>query len=259
MNEKNHRSPPRKPSQTVDFGYAEVPVTEKAQRVRAVFDSVAGKYDLMNDLMSAGVHRLWKRYALSQTGLRPGQSALDVAGGTGDLAAGMAGQVGETGLVVLSDINGAMLSVGRDRLLDRGLMRNVRFAIANAECLPFADESFDCVTIGFGLRNVTDKPAALASMRRVLRPGGRLLVLEFSSPVVPGLKPLYDVYSFSVLPWLGRRIAGDPDSYRYLAESIRRFPDQEALRDMMRDAGLEDCSWHNLSGGIVALHKGFRY
>ncbi len=259
MSENTPSGPSRDPSRTADFGYRDVPVAEKAKRVRAVFDSVADKYDLMNDLMSAGVHRLWKRYALSQTGLRPGQLALDVAGGTGDLAAGMAGQVGESGLVVLSDINAAMLTVGRDRLLDRGLMRNVRFSIANAECLPFADESFDCATIGFGLRNVTDKPAAIASMRRVLRPGGRLLILEFSKPVVPGLKPLYDMYSFSVLPWLGGRVAGDPDSYRYLAESIRRFPDQEALCGMMREAGLEDCAWHNLSGGIVALHKGFRY
>jgi demethylmenaquinone methyltransferase/2-methoxy-6-polyprenyl-1,4-benzoquinol methylase len=244
---------------TVDFGYKEVPASEKAKHVRAVFDSVADKYDLMNDLMSAGVHRLWKRYALGQTGLRPGQAALDVAGGTGDLAAGMAAQVGDNGLVVLSDINAAMLEVGRNRLLDRGLMRNVRFSLANAKCLPFADESFDCVTIGFGLRNVTDKPAALASMRRVLRPGGRLLVLEFSKPVFPGLKPVYDVYSFSVLPWLGKRVAGDSDSYQYLAESIRRFPDQATLRGMMQEAGLEDCSYHNLSGGIVALHKGFRY
>ena len=251
-------APNRKPG-TADFGYKEVPAAEKAKHVRAVFDSVADKYDLMNDLMSAGVHRLWKRYTLSQTGLRPGQSALDVAGGTGDLAAGMARQVGERGLVVLSDINAAMLEVGRNRLLDRGLMRNVRFSLANAECLPFEDASFDCVTIGFGLRNVTDKPAALASMRRVLRPGGRLLVLEFSKPVVPGLKPVYDVYSFSVLPWLGKRVAGDSDSYQYLAESIRRFPDQETLKGMMQDAGLEDCSYHNLSGGIVALHKGFRY
>jgi demethylmenaquinone methyltransferase/2-methoxy-6-polyprenyl-1,4-benzoquinol methylase len=256
----NASHPPRgrKPG-TVDFGYKEVPADEKAKHVRAVFDSVAGKYDLMNDLMSVGVHRLWKRYALSQTGLRPGQTGLDVAGGTGDLAAGMAQQVGERGLVVLSDINAAMLEVGRDRLLDRGLMRNVRFSLANAECLPFEDQSFDCVTIGFGLRNVTDKAAALASMRRVLRPGGRLLVLEFSKPVLPGLKPVYDVYSFSVLPWLGRRVAGDSDSYQYLAESIRRFPDQETLKAMMEAAGLEDCRYHNLSGGIVALHKGFRY
>jgi demethylmenaquinone methyltransferase/2-methoxy-6-polyprenyl-1,4-benzoquinol methylase len=259
MSDTAPKKPDQRPSGAVDFGYQQVPKEEKAQRVRAVFDSVADKYDLMNDLMSAGVHRLWKRFALSQTGLRPGQAALDVAGGTGDLAAGMAEQVGESGFVVLSDINAAMLEVGRNRLLDRGLMRNVRFSIANAECLPFEDESFDCVTIGFGLRNVTDKPAALASMRRVLRPGGRLLVLEFSKPVFPGLKPIYDVYSFSVLPWLGKRIAGDSESYQYLAESIRRFPDQEALLAMMREAGLEDCSYHNLSGGIVALHKGFRY
>jgi demethylmenaquinone methyltransferase/2-methoxy-6-polyprenyl-1,4-benzoquinol methylase len=171
----------------------------------------------------------------------------------------MARRVGDTGLVVLSDINPAMLAVGRNRMLDLGLMRNLRFSIADAERLPFADESFDCVTIGFGLRNVTDKPAALASMRRVLKPGGRLLVLEFSRPVVPGLKPIYDVYSFNILPWLGRRVADDSDSYRYLAESIRRFPDQETLRGMMRDAGLENCRYHNLSGGIVALHKGYRY
>ena len=259
MSEKAPQTQRAPETGSVDFGYQEVPTAEKAQRVRAVFDSVADKYDLMNDLMSAGVHRLWKRYTLSQTGLRPGQVALDVAGGTGDIAAGMAKQVGASGLVVLSDINAAMLEVGRNRLLDRGLMHNVRFSLANAECLPFEDESFDCVTIAFGLRNVTDKPAALASMRRVLRPGGRLLVLEFSKPVVPGLKPVYDVYSFSVLPWLGKRIAGDADSYQYLAESIRRFPDQETLCAMMREAGLEDCRHHNLSGGIVALHKGFRY
>jgi demethylmenaquinone methyltransferase/2-methoxy-6-polyprenyl-1,4-benzoquinol methylase len=256
-------SAPKKPdpsaSGSVDFGYRQVPRDEKARHVRAVFDSVADNYDLMNDLMSAGVHRLWKRFALAQTGLRPGQAALDVAGGTGDLAAGMAQQVGERGLVVLSDINSAMLRVGRERLLDRGLLRNVRFSLADAECLPFADESFDCVTIGFGLRNVTDKAAALASMTRLLKPGGRLLVLEFSRPVVPGLKPVYDAYSFAVLPWLGRRVARDAESYRYLAESIRRFPDQETLLGMMRETGLENCRYYNLAGGIVALHKGYRY
>jgi demethylmenaquinone methyltransferase/2-methoxy-6-polyprenyl-1,4-benzoquinol methylase len=259
-----NESAPQKPAPTgaatsVDFGYTEVPREQKSKLVREVFDSVATKYDLMNDLMSAGVHRLWKRYTLGQTGLRPGQAALDVAGGTGDLSAGMAAQVGETGLVVLSDINAAMLSHGRDRLLDAGIVTQVEHVLANAEALPFRDASFDCVTIGFGLRNVTDKPAAIASMRRVLKPGGRLLILEFSKPVVPGLKPVYDLYSFSVLPWLGARIASDSGSYRYLAESIRRFPDQETLRAMMQDAGLEDCSYHNLSGGIVALHKGFRY
>jgi demethylmenaquinone methyltransferase/2-methoxy-6-polyprenyl-1,4-benzoquinol methylase len=244
---------------TVDFGYERVPPEEKTARVRGVFDSVAGNYDLMNDLMSGGLHRLWKRFALSQTGLRPGGRALDVASGTGDLGAGLARQVGGTGLAVLTDINREMLARGRDRLLDKGLVGNVAFAIANAECLPFPDRSFDCVTIGFGLRNVTDKPAALAAMRRVLRPGGRLLVLEFSKPQVEALKPLYDAYSFSVLPRLGSLVAGDEASYRYLAESIRMHPDQATLADMMRSAGLEDCRWHNLAGGIVALHVGHAY
>lgn len=243
---------------TTDFGYTEVPVTEKAARVRAVFESVAGNYDLMNDLMSAGAHRLWKRFALSQTGLRPGQRALDVAGGTGDLAAGMATQVGAGGLVILTDINAAMLAQGRDALTDRGFVGNVRYSIANAECLPFPDSSFDCITIGFGLRNVTDKAAALRSMTRALKPGGQLLILEFSHPTAPGLKPVYDAYSFSVLPWLGKVVAKDEASYRYLAESIRRFPDQPTLLGMMQEAGLENCSYHNLSGGIVALHRGYR-
>ena len=244
---------------TTHFGFEEVAWEDKAQRVRGVFDSVAPRYDLMNDLMSGGLHRVWKQFTLSQTHLRPGQRALDVAGGTGDLARGLAAQVGEQGLVVLSDINGAMLAHGRDRLLDVGLTRGIAYAQANAEGLPFADSSFDCVTIAFGLRNVTDKAAALASMRRVLRPGGQLMVLEFSQPVAPGLKPLYDAYSFRVLPFLGRVIARDEDSYRYLAESIRKHPDQETLLGMMREAGLEDCRYHNLSGGIVALHRGYRY
>ena len=244
---------------TTHFGFEEVAWEDKARRVRGVFDSVAPRYDLMNDLMSGGLHRVWKQFTLSQTHLRPGQRALDVAGGTGDLARGLAAQVGEQGLVVLSDINGAMLAHGRDRLLDVGLTRGIAYAQANAERLPFADSSFDCVTIAFGLRNVTDKAAALASMRRVLRPGGQLMVLEFSQPVAPGLKPLYDAYSFRVLPFLGRMIARDEDSYRYLAESIRKHPDQQTLLGMMRDAGLEDCRYHNLSGGIVALHSGYRY
>jgi len=244
---------------TVDFGYERVPASEKAARVRSVFDSVAGKYDLMNDLMSAGLHRLWKRFALSQTGLRPGQRALDVASGTGDLAAGLARQVGSAGLAVLTDINREMLSRGRDRLLDKGIAGNVAFVIANAEQLPFPDRSFDCVTIAFGLRNVTDKGAALRSMRRVLRAGGRLLVLEFSQPRSTGLKPLYDAYSFRLLPALGRLVAGDEASYRYLAESIRMHPDQAALAAMMSEAGFEDCRWHNLAGGIVALHLGCVY
>ncbi len=242
----------------VDFGFEQVPPQDKAGRVRGVFDSVAGKYDLMNDLMSGGLHRLWKRFTLSQAGLRPGQRALDVAGGTGDLAAGLARQVGAAGTVVLSDINREMLDRGRDRLLDQGLAGNVAFVQADAERLPFADRSFDCVTIGFGLRNVTDKAAALASMRRVLRPGGQLLVLEFSQPVPP-LRPLYDLYSFRVLPAMGRLVTGDADSYRYLAESIRTFPDQPTLAAMMRDAGLDGCRWHNLTGGIVALHRGHAY
>lgn len=242
---------------TTDFGYSQVPVNEKAAKVRAVFESVAGKYDIMNDLMSVGAHRVWKAFALSQTGLRPGQRALDVAGGTGDIATGMAKQVGSTGLVLLTDINAAMLGEGRDALVNKGVVGNVRFALANAECLPFADASFDCVTIGFGLRNVTDKAAALRSMRRVLKPGGQLLILEFSHPTVPGLKPIYDAYSFSVLPVLGKLVANDSESYRYLAESIRRFPTQDTLLQMMRDAGFEQCSYHNLSGGIVALHRGY--
>jgi len=246
-------------SATTDFGYREVPVAEKAARVRAVFESVAGNYDLMNDLMSAGAHRVWKRFTLSQTSLRPGQRALDVAGGTGDLAAGMAAQVGPAGMVILSDINSAMLAAGRDALTDRGVVANVRYSIANAESLPFPDASFDCVTIGFGLRNVTDKAAALRSMTRVLKPGGQLLILEFSHPVAPGLKPIYDAYSFSVLPWLGKVVAKDEESYRYLAESIRRFPDQPTLLGMMQEAGLENCRYHNLSGGIVALHRGWRF
>ncbi|HEX7115568.1 MAG TPA: bifunctional demethylmenaquinone methyltransferase/2-methoxy-6-polyprenyl-1,4-benzoquinol methylase UbiE [Steroidobacter sp.] len=246
-------------SETTDFGYQEVPVHEKAARVRAVFDSVARKYDLMNDLMSGGAHRLWKQFTLSQTGLRPGQRALDVAGGTGDLAAGMARQVGPDGLVILSDINASMLETGRDALTDRGFASNVRYVLGNAECLPFPDASFDCVTIGFGLRNVTDKPAALRSMARVLKPGGQLLILEFSHPVVPGLKPLYDAYSFTVLPWLGKVVANDEASYRYLAESIRRFPSQDALLGLMQEAGLEGCRYHNLSGGIVALHRGYKF
>jgi len=244
---------------STDFGFQRVPRADKARRVRGVFDSVATNYDLMNDLMSAGAHRLWKRFTLALANLRPGQRALDVAGGSGDLAAGLARAVGARGFVVLTDINAAMLARGRDRLLNAGLVGNVACVQANAERLPFPDASFDCVTIGFGLRNVTDKAAALAAMRRVLRPGGQLLVLEFSHPRAPGLKPLYDAYSFNVLPLLGRVVAGDAASYRYLAESIRMHPDQEALLALMRAAGLEGCDYHNLSGGIVAVHRGYKY
>ena len=247
-----------KSNRSADFGFEQVDWSEKARRVRGVFESVAGKYDVMNDLMSFGAHRLWKKFALSLTGLRPGQSALDVAGGTGDLAAGLARQVGKQGRVVLSDVNSAMLERGRDRLLDRGLVGNVHCVVADAERLPFADDTFDCVTIAFGLRNVTDKPAALAAMRRVLKPGGQLLVLEFSKPTAPGLAPLYDLYSFKVLPLMGRIVAHDAASYRYLAESIRMHPDQETLLEMMRTAGLSLARYHNLSGGIVALHRGYK-
>jgi len=242
----------------VDFGFEKVAWAEKAQRVRSVFASVASRYDLMNDLMSFGVHRLWKQFTLSLTGLRPGQRALDVAGGTGDLTLGMLRQVGKEGRVVLSDINPDMLERGRDRLLDSGWAGNVECMVADAERLPFEDNSFDCVTIGFGLRNVTDKAAALNSMLRVLKPGGQLLILEFSHPVAPGLKPLYDAYSFNVLPLLGRFVAGDEASYRYLAESIRMHPDQETLLEMLRTAGYAQVRYHNLSGGIVALHRGYK-
>lgn len=243
---------------TADFGFQEVPREEKARRVRGVFDSVADKYDIMNDLMSGGIHRLWKRYTLSRTALKPGGRALDVAGGTGDLTRGMAEQVGPEGQVVLGDINASMLKNGRRRLTDQGVVGNVHYVQLNAEALPFPDAHFDCVTIGFGLRNVTDKAAALASMRRVIRPGGRLLVLEFSKPVNAGLSRLYDVYSFSVLPLLGRVVARDEAAYRYLAESIRMHPDQQTLKGMMENAGLSRVQVYNLTGGIVALHRGYR-
>jgi demethylmenaquinone methyltransferase/2-methoxy-6-polyprenyl-1,4-benzoquinol methylase len=244
---------------TTHFGYETVPVAAKAGRVREVFDSVAQRYDLMNDLMSVGLHRLWKRFALSRTGLRPGQRALDVAGGTGDLAAGLAGQVGRQGWVCFSDVNAAMLERGRRRLLDRGIAGNVAYVQADAQRLSFSAGSFHCVTIGFGLRNVTDPLAALRSMARVVRPGGRLLVLEFSRPVLSLLEPAYDAWSFRVLPALGRLVAHDEASYRYLAESIRKHPDQQTLLDLMGEAGLEGSHYFNLSGGIVALHVGYRY
>ncbi len=243
---------------STDFGYERVSVQDKAGRVRQVFESVASRYDLMNDLMSLGAHRLWKRFTLGQTGLKPGQQALDVAGGSGDLALGMARQVGETGSVLLTDINPAMLEQGRRKLIDAGVAGNVQYALADAEQLPFESDRFHCITIGFGLRNVTRKQAALESMFRVLKPGGRLLVLEFSHPTAPGLKPLYDRYSFSVLPLLGKFVAKDEASYRYLAESIRMHPDQETLKGMMQSAGFQRCDYFNLSGGIVALHRGHK-
>ena len=244
---------------TTHFGYQQVPLEEKVRKVGAVFDSVANKYDVMNDVMSLGIHRLWKRFTIEQSGVRSGHRVLDLAGGTGDLAARFSRMVGAEGEVVLADINGAMLRQGRARLLDQGINGNVRYVQANAECLPFPDQHFDCITMAFGLRNVTDKQAALASMYRILKPGGRLLVLEFSKVTVPGLKPLYDFYSFQILPRMGRLIANDEASYRYLAESIRMHPDQETLQGMMEQAGFEDCGYFNLSGGIVALHRGFRF
>ena len=243
---------------TTHFGYETVGEAEKAERVRGVFDSVANRYDLMNDPMSLGVHRLWKRFAMQLTGVRVGQRVLDLASGTGDLAARLAGLVGPGGLVVMSDVNAAMLAQGRDRMLDEGRVGNVRYAQLDAEALPFPDGTFDCVTIGFGLRNVTHKECALAEMHRVLRPGGRALVLEFSHPTTAPLKAAYDLYSFQVLPRLGRLVAADEASYRYLAESIRMHPDQQTLKAMMEAVGFERCDVHNLTGGVVAVHRGFR-
>jgi demethylmenaquinone methyltransferase/2-methoxy-6-polyprenyl-1,4-benzoquinol methylase len=240
------------------FGYQQVPAREKAGRVREVFDSVADRYDLMNDLMSAGLHRLWKRFTVDVAGLRPGQRVLDVASGSGDLALAMLRRVGREGEVVVSDINARMVARGRDRLRDAGAGGNCAFVQASAEALPFPDRRFDVVTIAFGLRNVTDKDRALREMYRVLRPGGQLLVLEFSQLKVPPLKPIYDTYSFSVLPAMGRLVANDADSYRYLAESIRMHPDQDTLLDMMEQAGFGRCRYHNLTGGIVAVHRGYR-
>ncbi|MGA7981171.1 MAG: bifunctional demethylmenaquinone methyltransferase/2-methoxy-6-polyprenyl-1,4-benzoquinol methylase UbiE [Chromatiaceae bacterium] len=243
---------------TTHFGYRQVPVGEKAQHVRAVFESVASRYDLMNDLMSLGVHRLWKRQAVALAGLHGGQRVLDLASGTGDLAERFAGIVGPAGEVVVTDINAAMLTRGRDRLVDAGVVGNVYYAQLNAEALPFPDDHFDCVTIGFGLRNVTHKQRALDEMFRVLRPAGRAVILEFSHPTSRPLQKAYDLYSFSVLPALGRLVAGDVESYRYLAESIRMHPDQETLRAMMEQAGFERCQYFNFSGGIVAIHRGYK-
>ncbi len=242
---------------TTHFGYEQVPVQDKQRRVAGVFTSVARKYDVMNDLMSLGIHRIWKRFVIDLAGLRPGERVLDVAGGTGDLTRAFARQVGRDGLAVLTDINAAMLGEGRSRLLDDGLVQ-VPVAQANAECLPFADDSFDCITIGFGLRNVTDKDLALQSMLRVLKPGGRLLVLEFSTPTSGLLGKVYDFYSFNLLPRIGQLVAHDGDSYQYLAESIRMHPDQETLKTMMADAGFVNLDYHNMTGGIVALHRGFK-
>jgi len=240
------------------FGYREVAHGEKASMVASVFHSVASRYDLMNDLMSAGIHRVWKRFTIEVSGVRAGNRVLDIAGGTGDLTARFAELVGSQGEVVLADINDSMLKVGRDKLIDRGYHGNIEYVQANAECLPFPDNHFDVVTIAFGLRNVTDKDKALASMLRVLKPGGRLLVLEFSKPGNEALGSLYDTYSFKVLPALGKLVAGDSESYRYLAESIRMHPDQETLKEMMEAVGFSRCEYFNMTGGIVALHKGVK-
>jgi demethylmenaquinone methyltransferase/2-methoxy-6-polyprenyl-1,4-benzoquinol methylase len=243
---------------TTHFGYETVSTEEKAGRVRQVFDSVANKYDLMNDLMSLGIHRLWKRHTIELSGVRKGQRVLDLAAGTGDLSARFSGLVGSDGLVIFSDINNAMLSRGRDRMTDMGHLGNLEYVQADAQYLPFPDNYFDCVTIGFGLRNVTDKQLALNAINRVLRPGGRLLVLEFSKPTNKPLEKIYDLYSFSLLPKIGKLVTDDEESYRYLAESIRMHPDQETLKGMMELAGFERCDYFNLTGGVVAIHRGYK-
>lgn len=246
-------------NRTTHFGFEEVPVQEKSGRVAEVFHSVASKYDLMNDVMSMGMHRLWKRFTIGQSSVRSGQYVLDIAGGTGDLAREFAKKVGKDGLVVLADINEKMLTVGRQRLTDQGIVGNVEFVQADAEKLPFPDSYFDCITIAFGLRNVTDKAAALRSMYRVLKPGGKLLVLEFSKPTLPLLNKIYDEYSFKLIPKFGEWICNDRESYQYLVESIRMHPNQEDLKKMMEESGFDDVDYHNLTGGVVALHKGYKY
>lgn len=248
-----------KQNKTTHFGFESVHWDEKEKKVADVFHSVAAKYDLMNDLMSFGIHHLWKRFTVELSQVRPGQSVLDLAGGSGDLTRLLSKKVTDSGQVILADINAAMLAVGRNRLLDEGLYRNIQYVQANAQCLPFADNSFHCITMGFGLRNVTDKDEALRSIYRVCKPGGKLMVLEFSTPSLPGLKPIYDWYSFTILPKVGKLFAQDETSYQYLAESIRMHPNQSTLQKMIEDAGFEDCHYHNLSGGIVALHIAYKY
>ncbi|MEM7193956.1 MAG: bifunctional demethylmenaquinone methyltransferase/2-methoxy-6-polyprenyl-1,4-benzoquinol methylase UbiE [Pseudomonadota bacterium] len=244
---------------TTHFGFREVASSEKAGLVADVFSSVASRYDVMNDAMSFGIHRFWKQFAAMHSGLKKGNHALDVAGGSGDMSLHFLKQVGADGMVTLTDINQEMLEEGRRRLTDRGYVGNIQFSTADAEDLPFDDGQFQCVCISFGLRNVTDKERALTEMQRVLSPGGRLLVLEFSKPVIPALEKVYDTYSFNVIPKMGRLIAGDEDSYRYLVESIRKHPDQQTMKTMMLDAGFDDVRVHNLTGGIVALHIGYRF
>jgi len=244
---------------TANFGFREVNEQDKAGMVAEVFHSVASRYDLMNDLMSGGVHRLWKDYTLQVSGVRAGHRILDVAGGSGDMALRFARRVGPTGHVVLSDINSSMLAEGRRRMVDEGIVDNVSFLLTDAENLSVSEDSFDRVCIAFGLRNVTRIDRALASMYRALKPGGKLMILEFSKPVTPTLNKLYDAYSFNVLPKLGGLVTGDPDSYQYLVESIRKHPDQETLKQKMLDAGFERASYHNLTGGVVALHIGVKF
>ncbi|HCM63286.1 MAG TPA: bifunctional demethylmenaquinone methyltransferase/2-methoxy-6-polyprenyl-1,4-benzoquinol methylase UbiE [Morganella sp. (in: Bacteria)] len=243
----------------IDFGFRTVNKSEKEGMVANVFHSVAAKYDLMNDLMSFGIHRIWKRITIDASGVRRGQRVLDLAGGTGDFTAKFSRMVGETGQVVLADINDSMLKMGREKLRNNGIIGNVNYVQANAEELPFPDDYFNCIIISFGLRNVTDKDKALRSMFRVLKPGGRLLVLEFSKPVIEPLSKVYDAYSFHILPRIGQAVVNDAESYRYLAESIRMHPDQGTLKGMMENAGFEHVSYTNMTGGIVALHKGFKF
>jgi len=249
---------PKQNKNTTHFGYETVAESEKAGRVANVFHSVASRYDIMNDLMSFGIHRLWKRRFVEMAAVRPGQVVLDIAGGTGDIVERIYPSLGDSGRIILSDINASMLQQARARMVDSGILKNLEYVQANAESLPFADNYFDCITIAFGLRNVTNIDKALASMFRVLKPGGKLLVLEFSKPVVQPLKPLYDAYSFNILPKIGKLIANDEASYRYLAESIRMHPDQETLKQRMQEQGFERCDYTNLSGGIVAVHRGYK-
>ncbi|SFR53440.1 bifunctional demethylmenaquinone methyltransferase/2-methoxy-6-polyprenyl-1,4-benzoquinol methylase UbiE [Thiomicrospira sp. ALE5] len=251
MNQQDHN--------TIDFGFSQVPLNEKVKKVKGVFDSVADNYDLMNDVMSMGIHRLWKQQTIALSGVRPGMTVLDLAGGTGDLSLAMAKKVGKTGTVVLADINESMLRVGRDRLIDAGVGSQVKFNVANAEALSFPDNHFDVVTMAFGLRNVTHKDQALAEIYRVLKPGGQALILEFSKVHSPLLSQAYDVYSFKILPKMGKLIAKDEASYQYLAESIRMHPDQDTLKQMMLDAGFDRASYMNMTGGIVALHRGWKF
>ncbi|TCK01425.1 2-octaprenyl-6-methoxy-1,4-benzoquinone methylase /demethylmenaquinone methyltransferase [Volucribacter psittacicida] len=255
----SHSDPQLDNPETTHFGFQTVAKEKKQQMVAQVFHSVAGKYDLMNDLLSFGIHRLWKRFTIDCSGVRKGQHILDLAGGTGDFSAKFSRLVGETGRVVLADINDSMLQVGREKLRNLGVVGNVDYVQANAEMLPFPDNSFDCIVISFGLRNVTDKDKALRSMYRVLKPGGRLLVLEFSKPIFAPLSQAYNFYSFNILPKIGEVVVNDGDSYRYLAESIRMHPAQQELQSMMEQAGFEQTSYYNLTAGIVALHRGYKF